>query len=65
MYYTPETYATLTIDQKRTIKIDSVIDMLTDELGDYPDNFAILEFIWNEEEDTLGITMEDIKNHTR
>lgn len=63
--YTPETYHTLTIEQKKTIKIDSVIDMLIDELGDHPDNFTILEFIWNEEEDTLGITMEDIKNHVR
>lgn len=61
MNYTPDTYHTLPRDAKVKIKLDGVVDQLIDASGDFPNAIDILEFVWNECDDTLSIDMNDIK----
>lgn len=61
MNYTPYTYKDLPRDAKVHIKLTNVVEMMTEENGDHPNAFEILEFVWNECDDTLSIDMGDIQ----
>lgn len=60
MNYTPDTYKDLPRDAKVHIKLTEAVDYLTDMYGDHPSAFEMLEYVWNECDDTLGIDMSDI-----